>query len=223
MKRFRHIFAVLAAAVLLAPMTACSDDDEPEVADTLAMSFREGAKVASSAGSMFIIVESNQSWTLGIDFDDLEPWAELGQTSGTGNKYLSLMWDKNTGTIDRNLTVVLSNVPEDETTLPDTVKLVFTQTSAENDPIEGGDIVNTDVPGWMEIPEVSSSEQYIAHSFNLNGSVLRNFSMGWNQSALVANWVAYPLSKIYTSGSVGRTDQWAYDPYLGAEKSPAPF
>ena len=222
MKTIRILFAAVIAALLFVYSTSCSDNDGPVTEDIFTMKFREGSTVNSSAGSMFIIVETERAWTLSLDFDDLEPWAQLGQTQGTGSKYLSLMWFKNTGTIDRNVTVSLVSVPESETARPDTVKLVFTQTCAEHDNT-GSDIVSTDVPVWMELPAVTKSVEYIAHSFTLNNKVYRNYSMGWNQDALVADWVAYPLSSIYTSGSVGRTDQWAYDPYLGSQRSPAPF
>lgn len=63
---------------------------------------------------------------------------------------------------------------------------------------------------------------YYSHSFEMRGKEYRNYSFGWSQNDLVALWVAYPLCKLYTNGSVGRTNEWAYDPLLG-ELSAAPF
>jgi endonuclease G len=56
----------------------------------------------------------------------------------------------------------------------------------------------------------------------MNGKSYRNYSFGWSQKDRVALWVAYPLCRLYTNGSVGRTDAWALDPLLG-ENSAAPF
>jgi endonuclease G len=63
---------------------------------------------------------------------------------------------------------------------------------------------------------------YYSHSFKMNGKTYRNYSFGWSQEDRVALWVAYPLCKLYTNGSAGRTNEWALDPLLG-EDSAAPF
>ncbi len=78
---------------------------------------------------------------------------------------------------------------------------------------------------WLELPEKNqdSGLEYYFHRFEMNGKTYRNYTFGWSQQDYVSLWVAYPLCKMYTSGSVGRTDAWNYDPLLGNEKSSAPF
>jgi endonuclease G len=77
--------------------------------------------------------------------------------------------------------------------------------------------------GWMELPAMDNPNLgYYSHSFKMNGKSYRNYSFGWSQKDLVAIWVAYPLCRFYTSGSVGRTEAWAYDPLL-KQDSAAPF
>ena len=63
---------------------------------------------------------------------------------------------------------------------------------------------------------------YFTHSYKMDGKTYRNFSFGWSQKDRVALWVAYPLCKLYTNGSAGRTNAWALDPLLG-DLSAAPF
>ena len=76
---------------------------------------------------------------------------------------------------------------------------------------------------WMELPAMDNEAYgYYSHSFAMNDEIYRNYSFAWSQKDLVSVWVAYPLSKVYTDGNVGRTDKWAYDPILGKDKSSNP-
>lgn len=77
---------------------------------------------------------------------------------------------------------------------------------------------------WMEMPATDDENlEYHAHQFQMNGKTYRNYSYGWSQKDLVSVWIAYPLSEDYLKKNVDRTDAWNYDPYLGSEKSSAPF
>ena len=77
---------------------------------------------------------------------------------------------------------------------------------------------------WMELPATDNKDlKYIAHRFEMNEQVYRNYTIGWSQNDLVSVWVAYPLNKTYTQKNVERTDAWAYDPVLGKDLSAAPF
>ncbi len=90
---------------------------------------------------------------------------------------------------------------------------------------DGGETGGTAVTGWMELPAMALNTglEYYSHHFNMNGKKYRNYTFGWSQKDLVALWVAYPMSRTYTTKNVNRTDAWAYDPALGSSKSPAPF
>lgn len=77
---------------------------------------------------------------------------------------------------------------------------------------------------WMELPARDKENlTYIAHRFELDKKIHRNYTIGWSQADLVSLWVAYPLNKTYTQVKVERTDEWAYDPVLGKSLSSAPF
>lgn len=93
-----------------------------------------------------------------------------------------------------------------------------------------GTIENIEIPdidptktSWMELPAMNNeSLEYYSHSFVMNRQAYRNYSFGWSQKDLVSLWVAYPLSKVYTDGNVGRTEKFAIDPLLGRDKSSNP-
>ena len=92
---------------------------------------------------------------------------------------------------------------------------------------EDGTIPQVDVTkvAWMELPATDNSKEltYIAHRFEMDEKIHRNYTVGWSQKDLVSVWVAYPLNKTYTQKKVERTDAWAYDPVLGKNLSAAPF
>ena len=94
---------------------------------------------------------------------------------------------------------------------------------ADDPGTDGTGSVDLAKAGWMELPAMDNPDLgYYTHSFEMNGNTYRNYSFGWSQKDRVALWVAYPLSRLYTNGNVGRTNAWALDPLLG-ELSAAPF
>ena len=208
-------------------LTSC---DEPSVPneEVLALSIKTNT-VASGKGQQFVNVKCSGDWTLVLTSEQGEvDWARLSATSGTGNKSnVILSYDVNAGEQDRSLKIYLDNGsksvfcdfkqlgsgrhPEDEPDMGDD--------SGDNDTGK----VNLSATGWLELPALDNpSLGYYAHHFKMNGKTYRNYSFGWSQKDRVALWVAYPLCKLYTNGSVGRTNAWALDPYLGNDSS-APF
>ena len=97
--------------------------------------------------------------------------------------------------------------------------------------ILSGNLVSTEIPvvdptktSWMELPAMDDENlEYHAHRFLMKDEIYRNYTYGWSQKDLVSVWIAYPLCKTYTEKNVERTDAWGYDPFLGKEKSSAPF
>jgi DNA/RNA endonuclease G (NUC1) len=144
--------------------------------------------------------------------------------SGTGNKSVELSYDANNSGFDRKLTIVLESGINVQT-------CTMTQLAAGDASGDGGDLApempSSDLAktGWLELPALNDSELgYFSHSFKMNGKTYRNYSFGWSQKDMVAVWVAYPLCKMYSNGSVKRNDAevWALDPHLGNDSS-APF
>ena len=190
--------------------------------------------VASGKGQQFVNVKCSGDWTLALTSEQGEvEWARLSATSGTGNKSnVILSYDVNAGEQDRSLKIYLDNGsksvfcelaqlgsgrhPEDD---PDTGDGSGDNGSGGN----GSGNADLSATGWLELPALDDPNLgYYAHHFKMNGKTYRNYSFGWSQKDRVALWVAYPLCKLYTNGSAGRTNAWALDPLLG-EDSAAPF
>ena len=188
-------------------------------------------KVASGKGQQFVNVKCSGDWTLALTSEQGEvDWARLNVTSGTGDKSnVVLSYDVNPTESDRTLKVVLDKGSQ-------RVECSMTQLGTgkhpDDDPDTGGDNGSDDTAsgnvdlaktGWLELPSMDNPNLgYYTHSFKMDGKTYRNYSFGWSQKDRVALWVAYPLCKLYTNGSAGRTNAWALDPLLG-DDSAAPF
>ena len=207
-------------------MTSCEtlfreQTQEEEISVSL-----KNPKVSSDPGTQFLDVKCSGDWTLTLVEDDAQPeWASLSVDSGTGDKSnVRFTWKTNSTEVDRTLTIVLDNGVKSS-------YCTFTQYAGEyrpddtpdnEDPVQTGNVDLTKT-GWMELPSMDNPDLgYFTHSFKMDGKKYRNFSFGWSQKDRVALWVAYPLCKLYTNGSAGRTNAWALDPLLG-DLSAAPF
>ena len=225
MKKFTLISA-LAAILGAALLTSCEtlfreQTQEEEISVSL-----KNPKVSSDPGTQFLDVKCSGDWTLTLVEDDAQPeWASLSVDSGTGDKSnVRFSWKTNSTEVDRTLTIVLDNGVKSS-------YCTFTQYAGEyrpddtpdnEDPVQTGNVDLTKT-GWMERPSMDNPDLgYFTHSFKMDGKTYRNFSFGWSQKDRVALWVAYPLCKLYTNGSAGRTNAWALDPLLG-DLSAAPF
>ena len=230
MKKFTLIYALLAVLGLLGFISCEPQTDGGSVTETFEVSIKN-PKVGSGAGQQFVNVKCAGNWTLSLVADNGEvDWASLSVTSGTGNKSnVILSYQVNASEEARSLKIVLDNGSK-------WVECSLSQTASgqhpEDDPDTGGDngsgggnTGNVDLAktGWLELPAMDNPNLgYYTHSFEMNGKTYRNYSFGWSQKDRVALWVAYPLCKLYTNGSAGRTNAWALDPLLG-DDSAAPF
>ena len=213
--------------------TSCESLGSEEV--ILEVSIKNPA-VGAAKGQQFVNVKCSGSWSLVLVADDEEvTWARLDVTQGIGDKSnVKLSYDANDTDSSRELKIILDGGSS-------WVGCSLKQSAATSDPGDGGDDDDDDdgdggnpgpvVPGdsdltktgWLELPAMDNPNLgYYSHSFKMGGKTYRNYSFGWSQKDRVALWVAYPLCKLYTSGSVGRTDDWALDPLLGND-SAAPF
>lgn len=212
---------IFAAVAMLCLLSSASCAPEEEVVTELGVSIRT-SHADAAAGSAFLDIRCAGQWQLSLEFEeDTEPWATLSVYFGEGDKknaYLS--WEANPADVARTLRIVLAYDGE-------TAECLFTQQAkgVNPDPDPVPDRVEVDVTkmNWMELPAMDDpSLSYYTHSFDMNGKRYRNYSFGWSQKDLVAVWVAYPLCRFYTNGSVGRTEAWALDPHLD-DRSSAPF
>jgi len=75
------------------------------------------------------------------------------------------------------------------------------------------------VNGWLELPEVTGSEDFVGKFYG-EGSTAgtnRNYSYSYNYTYYASMWVAYPLTAAHTSGSAS-TSSWRYNPNIDNNK-----
>ena len=207
--------AVMAICALL--MVSCS-----ELIDLSLEVSIKNTSVTPVKGQQFVSVKCSGDWTLTLISPDEEEdvdWAQLSVTSGTGNKSnVILTYDGNDAQSSRELLIVLDNGVKSVT-----CSMVQRALGESPEPEEPDAPTNLEKAQWMELPAMDNPALgYYSHSFKMNGNTYRNYTFGWSQKDYVALWVAYPLCKLYTSGSAGRTNAWALDPLLG-NNSAAPF
>lgn len=221
MKNLLYIFCLFA-------LNFCSASVDE--AEGLEVSIRN-SMVTSDAGQQFVNVKCRGQWHLALVDDKTDvDWASLSVNSGVGNKSnVILSYQANLTDSPRRLKIVLDNGSK-------WVECEFSQASAgqqeeddtQNDPdqnhgTDNGGSLNPAKTEWLELPAMDNPDLgYYTHSFEMDGKIYRNYSFGWSQKDRVALWVAYPLCRLYTNGSAGRTNEWALDPLLG-EDSAAPF
>ena len=221
MKNLLYIFCLFA-------LNFCSASVDE--AEGLEVSIRN-SMVTSDAGQQFVNVKCRGQWHLALVDDKTDvDWASLSVNSGVGNKSnVILSYQANLTDSPRRLKIVLDNGSK-------WVECEFSQASAgqqeeddtQNDPDQNhgpdnGGSLNPVKTEWLELPAMDNPDLgYYTHSFEMDGKIYRNYSFGWSQKDRVALWVAYPLCRLYTNGSAGRTNEWALDPLLG-EDSAAPF
>lgn len=224
MIRINEIYRAAAVVMTICALFVTSCQKPAPTVDVLDVSVKTPS-VASGKGQLFVNVKSNGSWTLyladalgGSDVD----WASLNVTSGEGNmSNVVLSYSVNASEEPRKLEIILDNGSR---WVSCTVEQAASgkQPEPEIDPTPLPDI-DLSRTGWLELPAMDNPDLgYYTHSFEMGGRRYRNYSFGWSQKDRVALWVAYPNSRLYLNGSVGRTDAWALDPLLG-ELSAAPF
>lgn len=149
---------------------------------------------------VFVNVVAAGEWTLELNFgEDVTPWAQIAQESGTGSKSAILLsYESYTGREARTVDLVLSSQGESITC---TLMQQGLASSA---------MYPTAQTKWMELPETKEDDSlewgYHTMSSSSTGTV-RNYSYYYDYDNLVSHWVAYPLnSSLMGSGS--RTNAW---------------
>ena len=216
-KAFSKVAAALLAVCGLV-LTSCEQPGSKEGAFEVSV---KKTSVGPDKGTQFVSVKCAGDWTLELVSEDGEAidWARLNVTSGTGNKSnIQLSYDSNAEQASRTLVLFLDNGAKSVS-----CKMTQQALGAAPEPEQPDAPTDLEKTKWLELPAMNNSALgYYSHSFKMNGNTYRNYSFGWSQKDRVALWVAYPLCKLYTNGSAGRTNAWAMDPLLG-DNSAAPF
>lgn len=83
---------------------------------------------------------------------------------------------------------------------------------------------------WFETPVITKAQMenhdlmYVTHNTeqkykgtarpDMEGQMIRNYSMLYDKKMKMAHWVAYPLHRCYTEKNVERKDNWVSDPLV---------
>lgn len=82
---------------------------------------------------------------------------------------------------------------------------------------------STNVPGiptgWLELPAVTGSEDYVGAFYGSGGNTEanRNYSYNYSYTYYASLWTAYPLTKALKTGSAS-TSSWRYNPNIDNNK-----
>ena len=226
MKKFIRTFILAAIIYAVLPVACEKHIGQGTGSGPFEVSLQK-PKVSNEPGTQFVNVKCSGEWTLTLVSESGDTdWASLNTYSGTGDKSnVIFKYKTNSTEADRQLKIVLASGTKN-------IFCTFVQLAGEHRPDDTpdngddtGQESNVDLKSvqWLELPAMNNPDLgYYTHSFKMDGKTYRNYSFGWSQKDRVALWVAYPLCKLYTNGSAGRTNAWALDPLLG-EDSAAPF
>ena len=177
------------------------------------------AVVEAGGYSQFIYVKASSSWRITItSVDGGEPvdWIIADPSSGSGDKDVTLKVEANKSEKERSAVLTVENsAGQASKTLSQKAK----GSEVKPDPTPSGGNLSPKA-GWMELPAIPEGMDAFTHSMTVGSVSTRNYSFLWDYSNLVAPWVAYPLCVWNMSGKTGRTDAWALDPLLPANKQP---
>lgn len=220
MEKILLLLSVSILTFLLNAFVSCEKVDT-DVENNISISLRHG-EVEPSQGSQFVSVQAEGDWVITLSFQGGEKdWAETDAVSGHGDRNdILLRYTENTSSSDRSVLLVLTSSGKDATC---GLLQKGSRTGGGDTPGSGGDDTPEPVPGWMELPDVrqTGDTRFVTHDMTVGGIPTRNYSLCWDDNALVAHWVAYPLSR-WSIGTedVGRTDDWQYDPEIPQEFQP---
>lgn len=219
-KTYRNILSgmVTIAAFLLLSLCSCHKESTNRV-------LLKKSQVGAFAGSFFIEIYSEFSWTLSVECDG-KPWARLSTTKGTGTRRsIICSYDENTSNAKRKA-VIRAEFGNGE---------VLTSEFVQKIQVTGGEgtilpedsaypgLVSDVVPGYMELPAVfeESACAFITHEMSYASYDSRNFSIFYDAANMLSRWVAYPLN-INLIGTGTRSDMWnIWDPKVPREYQPS--
>ena len=197
LKRQFTSFKYLVSFTLLAVIAfACKKEENETVKELLTVSLQREETAATDV-AQFVSIVSNSTWSAAVEFPaGTESWCKLSPATGTGNSTLTLTYSVNYSNEKRSATIKVVQGTE-------TVQIVFTQL--------GADSYQNSYCELPAIPANSATVKTVSHYASLNGKRVRNYTLNFDLSNKIANWVAYPLSKDYL-GSAQRQNDFRADP-----------
>ena len=206
----------LAVLVLAASCVEDGDDGAPfSIAP-------RSTELEAAAGSVWVSVTAEGSWTIGLVYDGEQGWASVEPSSGSGSMgNVRMRYEENTGTGPRHVTLVLESGSRKASANVRQIGL----SGSSSDVLSNG----TDVApwGWLELPATEAGDGLTFFAHDMSGgkylgeakSGVRNWSFYWDAAEHLSLWVAYPLNNSL-KGSGSRSNAWGLDPLLPADAQP---
>lgn len=208
---------MICAGVVMLALSSCGSGGKEDV---LPPTVEVKTAVVEAGGySQFIYVKASSSWRITItSVDGGEPvdWIIADPSSGSGDMDVTLKVEANKSEKERSAVITVENSAGKASK---TISQKAKGSEVKPDPTPSGGNLSPKT-GWMELPAIPEGMDAFTHSMTVGSVSTRNYSFLWDYDNLVAPWVAYPLCVWNMSGKAGRTDAWALDPLLPANKQP---
>lgn len=208
---------MICAGVVMLALSSCGSGGKEDV---LPPTVEVKTAVVEAGGySQFIYVKASSSWRITItSVDGGEPvdWIIADPSSGSGDMDVTLKVEENKSEKERSAVITVENSAGKASK---TISQKAKGSEVKPDPTPSGGNLSPKT-GWMELPAIPEGMDAFTHSMTVGSVSTRNYSFLWDYDNLVAPWVAYPLCVWNMSGKAGRTDAWALDPLLPANKQP---
>lgn len=208
---------MICAGVVMLALSSCGSGGKEDVLPPIVEV--KTAVVEAGGYSQFIYVKASSSWRITItSVDGGEPvdWIIADPSSGSGDMDVTLKVEENKSEKERSAVITVENSAGKASK---TIRQKAKGSEVKPDPTPSGGNLSPKT-GWMELPAIPEGMDAFTHSMTVGSVSTRNYSFLWDYSNLVAPWVAYPLCVWNMSGKTGRTDAWALDPLLPANKQP---
>ena len=208
---------MICAGVVMLALSSCGSGGKEDV---LPPTVEVKTAVVEAGGySQFIYVKASSSWRITItSVDGGEPvdWIIADPSSGSGDMDVTLKVEENKSEKERSAVITVENSAGKASK---TISQKAKGSEVKPDPTPSGGNLSPKT-GWMELPAIPEGMDAFTHSMTVGSVSTRNYSFLWDYDNLVAPWVAYPLCVWNMSGKAGRTEAWALDPLLPANKQP---
>lgn len=207
---------ICAGVVMLALSSCGSGGKEDVLPPTVEV---KTTMIEAEGRSQYIYVKASSSWKItltSVDGGAPVDWIIAAPSSGSGNTDVTLSVAANESEQERSAVLTVENSAGKASK---TISQKGKKSEIKPDPDPTPEPKPNET-GWLELPSVPAGTDFFTHSMTIGSVKTRNYSFIWDYDNLVAPWVAYPLCVWNMSGKAGRTDAWALDPLLPANKQP---
>ena len=219
---FRKVAAYLLCVQAFFRLVSCSPEG-PDSGASVSISLRS-QYLGAEAGSAWVSVGAQGSWTITLSFDGPGGWATVEPSSGSGTRAdIRLRYEGNDTGAQRSVTLELRSGAAVSST--SAVQSHDDGQGGGSEGSKGG--TDTATFGWLELPATTSGDGLSFFSRDMEGrkyvsrdkNGMRNWSNYWDNSEHLSLWVAYPLNNALRSNG-SRTNAWGLDPQLRDSDQP---